>query len=218
MSDIKAMFNSIPPFTRYYMSTVFIISFGMTYGLINPYYLLLDFESVFKKLQVWRFLSSFLFMGKFSQNFLFSLVMAYFTLTRIEDYFKNKMADFATLVLFNMFAVTFYACIYGDYMVLTNPFIFAMSYVWCKLEPDAMVSIWGFPVQASYLPWVLIGLSLLTGGDPFKDLIGVAAGHTYIYLKLILPQSHGYNLLRTPKLIENLIKRLETWANSGRRP
>jgi hypothetical protein len=99
------------------------------------------------------------------------------------------MADFATLVLFNMFAVTFYASIYGDYMVLTNPFIFAMSYVWCKLEPDAMVILWNYPVpfKASYLPWVLIGFSLISGGDPFNDLIGVAAGHTYIYLKLILP-------------------------------
>ena len=55
------------------------------------------------------------------------------------------------------------------------------------MEPDAMVSLWGCPVKASNLPWVLLMMSLLTGGDPFKDLIGIAAGHTFIYLKLILP-------------------------------
>lgn len=41
----------------------------------------------------------------------------------------------------------------------------------------------------------MLVLSIITGGDPFKDLIGIAAGHTYIYIKLILPTSHGYNLL-----------------------
>ena len=80
-----------------------------------------------------------------------------------------------------------------------------------------MVNLWGCPVKASNLPWVLIALSLLTGGDIFKDLIGIAAGHTYIYLKLILPLSHGYNLLKTPRIFETWIKRLENWAHGGRR-
>ena len=64
------------------------------------------------------------------------------------------------------------------------------------------VSLWGFPVKAANLPWVLLLMSVITAGDPFKDLIGIAAGHTYMYLKVIMPQSHGYNLLATPKLVE----------------
>ena len=64
------------------------------------------------------------------------------------------------------------------------------------------MSLWGFPVKAANLPWVLLFMSIVTAGDPFKDLIGIAAGHTYMYLKVILPQSHGYNLLKTPKLID----------------
>ena len=126
-------------------------------------------------------------MGPFSQSFLFSIIMGYFTLRRIEELYKEKYPDFAVLVLFNMVAVAFYAFIYGDHYILQDSWIFAMNYVWCKMEPDAMVSLWGCPVKASNLPWVLLMLSLLTGGDPFKDLIGIAAGHTFIYLKLILP-------------------------------
>lgn len=68
-----------------------------------------------------------------------------------------------------------------------------------------MISLWGFPVKSGNLPWVLLLLSVLTGGDPFHDLIGIAAGHTYIYLKLVLPQSHGYDFLKTPKLLEKWV-------------
>jgi Derlin-2/3 len=49
---------------------------------------------------------------------------------------------------------------------------------------------------------VLIAFHLLTGGNPFSDLVGVAAGHTYYYLKHVLPESHGYNLLKTPSWID----------------
>ena len=77
------------------------------------------------------------------------------------------------------------------------------------------MSLWGFPVKSANLPWVLLLLSIITAGDPFKDLIGIAAGHTYMFLTTILPQSHGYNPLKTPKLIENLVKQIELWGNSG---
>jgi hypothetical protein len=51
-------------------------------------------------------------------------------------------------------------------------------------------------------------MSILTGGSPFNDLIGIAAGHTYVFLKVTLPASHGYDLLCTPKLLEDYVNRL----------
>ena len=53
-----------------------------------------------------------------------------------------------------------------------------------------------------------MGFHLFTGGDPFNDLIGVAAGHCYVYLKEVLPDSHGYDLLKTPKLMQLIVDKL----------
>ena len=50
MSEIAEFYKSIPPFTRYFMTGVFVMSFAMTYKMLNPYTVLLDFPSVFKKL------------------------------------------------------------------------------------------------------------------------------------------------------------------------
>ena len=86
-----------------------------------------------------------------------------------------------------------------------SSFVFSVLYVWCKNEPDRPISLWGIPVQSGNLPWALLVMSILTGGDPFNDLIGIAAGHTYIFLKMTLPVSHGYELLKTPKLLERLV-------------
>merc|ERR1712110_803947 len=48
--------------------------------------------------------------------------------------------------------------------------------------------------------------------------IGVAAGHSYVYLKEVLPESHGYDLLKTPNLIRTLVDKLNNTQNGGRYP
>ena len=52
MEEIKEAIMRIPPVSRYYIGTVFLLSFAMTYSIISPMYLILDFESVFYKIQV----------------------------------------------------------------------------------------------------------------------------------------------------------------------
>jgi hypothetical protein len=53
----------------------------------------------------------------------------------------------------------------------------------------------------AYLPWVLIGYTVITGGSVVSELLGLASGHLYIILKDIVPNSHGYNFLRTPQFV-----------------
>jgi hypothetical protein len=52
MEGIKEAYFNIPPVSRYYISLVFLQSFAVTYKLLNPYYLILDFDKVFGSLQV----------------------------------------------------------------------------------------------------------------------------------------------------------------------
>lgn len=60
--------------------------------------------------------------------------------------------------------------------------------------------------QAPYLPWVLLGFSILLGNTPWVDLMGIAVGHCYYYLEDVLPQ-HRSNLkiLKTPLFLKHLL-------------
>lgn len=97
-------------------------------------------------------------------------------------------------------------------------FKFSVLYVYCKNDPERPMQLWGFPVTSGNLPWVLVVFSILTGGDPFNNLIGIAAGHTYIFLKITLPNSHGYNLLKTPAFIEKIVNNIIARAAGGPGP
>ncbi len=52
MDAAKEAYMAIPPISRYYISLVFLQSFAATYRIINPYYLILDFDKVFGSFQV----------------------------------------------------------------------------------------------------------------------------------------------------------------------
>ena len=162
-------------------------------------------------------MTTFFVVGPFSMPFLFGMVMIYYSVSSIEEYFGlEKQADFGTMMLFNALVALLYAYIANDYMLMQSPYLFSIIYTWSKLVPDVQISIWGFPVQSCNLPWVLMAFHLFTGGNPLNDLIGVAAGHTYIYLKTILPDSHGYDLIKTPGFMHKLVFKLNSMGQDPR--
>ena len=56
--------------------------------------------------------------------------------------------------------------------------IFMLTYVWSRNFPTGNVSLMGLAnIQAFYLPFALMGLSLVMGGDWMSDLLGILAGH-----------------------------------------
>lgn len=72
--------------------------------------------------------------------------MLYFTCQRADEYFRTKPAELLTLVTFCATFVILFATIYGNALALHAPMVMSLVYTLCKLDPDTMVSIWGFPV------------------------------------------------------------------------
>ena len=58
-----------------------------------------------------------------------------------------------------------------------------------------------FRFEGLYLPWALIAFTVLVGGNPMTDILGVVAGHLYYFLLEVLPATKGWNLLQTPAVL-----------------
>jgi Derlin-2/3 len=144
MEDLKAYIKQVRPVTRYYMGAILLLSFCMTYKIVNPYSVLLDWKEVRGKYQVWRILTSFFFAGGFSMSFIFTMLMIYWGINSVETYFDKRQADLATLLMFNAVTSLVFAWLADDSLVMQDKFIFSLIYVWSKLVPDQPTSIWGF--------------------------------------------------------------------------
>ena len=115
-----------------------------------------------------------------------------------DSYYQNP-EDFAVLFLFGvLFLLTVAICLRLTF--LGSPLTFMMVYVWCRKNPQAMMTFLGiFTFKAPLMPWVLFMFSLLVSGTvPMNDFLGIMAGHCYFFLHDIFPKVYGYNPLAAP--------------------
>ncbi|XP_010790130.1 derlin-2-like [Notothenia coriiceps] len=104
--------------------------------------------------------------------------------------------------LFGLFANIFF---------LGQAFIIMLVYVWSKRHPLVRMNFFGLlNFQAPFLPWVLMGFSLLLGNSIVVDLLGISVGHMYYFLEDVFPnQLGGRRLLMTPELLRAMFDQPE---------
>lgn len=63
-------------------------------------------------------------------------------------------------------------------MLLMDPVVLSVIYVWCQLNKDTIVTFWfGTRFRAVMLPWVLLGFNVLINGGGLDEIIGIIVGH-----------------------------------------
>ena len=133
------------------------------------------------------------------------LFLSHFCVGGIERHFGPRIHDFYYCIIFVAFMNILIGYLMDNYTILIHEFLYALLYIVCKREPDNIVNFWGFKIKMSTFPWVLLGLSLITGQDIFKVLAGYAVGHTYEFLKFTLKDTYGYKILDTPLWFVNFV-------------
>jgi hypothetical protein len=74
---------------------------------------------------------------------------------------------------------------------LGGPLLMYIVYLWSRKFPDREASLWFFRMPGALLPWAMVGLNFILGGDPVPDLLGIGAAHVYYYIVEVLPKARG---------------------------
>lgn len=205
--DFSSWYNSVPIFTRYWLSSTIVLSLVERMGLISGEYLiLLPFKFIYTKFQIWRPLTSVLFYPLTPQtgfHFMLNCYFLYNYSVRLErEQFKNTPADHLFMLIFNWVnCVILGACFNAP--LLMDPMVMSVLYVWCKLNGDTIVNFWfGTQFKAALLPWVLLGINLLLTSSAKYSLMGIVVGHLYYSLKFLYPSYRNTpSLLETPRFL-----------------
>ncbi|XP_023952938.2 derlin-1 [Bicyclus anynana] len=209
MSEFKDWFNSIPFFTRYWLAGTLAFSLIGRFGLLNYSYFILDFYLFFNKFQIWRPITALFFYPITPGTGFHFLINCYFLYNysqRLEtSIFAGKPADYFYMLLFNWLCCVIIGFL-ANVMVLMDPMVLSVLYVWCQLNKDIIVSFWfGSRFKAMYLPWVLLAFNLVISGGGVMELLGIMVGHLSFFLLFKYPQEFGGPAYLTPPAF---IKRL----------
>lgn len=223
---IGQWYSSLPPITRLHATcglalmlaaslVVLHTKEGLEYGL--DWFFFLHYGLVFKKLQVWRLVTSFLYVGTVSfPSFLRIMWLVQYG-TQLESgvVFGGRTADYAWMYVFAMITMLVLRLVpLWGYGVMGWPFVTMIVYLWSRYNATAQVSIMGLvKVQGFYLPFAFMAVDAISkpGYLPnglFLDGLGIVTGHLYYFLREIEPRRSGRNLVQTPMFMKRLVHKL----------
>mmetsp|Transcript_27878 Transcript_27878/g.42241 ORF Transcript_27878/g.42241 Transcript_27878/m.42241 type:complete len:258 (-) Transcript_27878:133-906(-) len=204
-------YKSLPLLTRIGLTAIFITTVIAQVGILDPSLFFLHWPTVLNKLQVWRLLTSVIFFGQFSFQFLFQMYFFTSFSSKLEqNEIFNQPGDylfFFIVIILLLDVVSLVLSWPGGLPMLGPSFVFAILYYWSRREPYANLSFFSFTIKGYQFPFALIFFQLLIGGNIWMDLLGLAAGHIFYFLKEVVPATYGYTLVKTPSILVNFMSR-----------
>lgn len=199
MEDFKAF-----PVTYFFCGGAVLVTLLCQLGLTSPFSLYFSLPLIMKK-QWWRiFTCFFFFSATFSIDFIFHILFMYRYCRSLEEgSFRGRPADFFWFILISCTSILILAPIL-DLPFLGPSLTFAFVYLWSRRNPWARMALFGlFELSAPFLPWALLGVSVMLGSNGIVDLVGIAVGHLYFFLEDMYPQMipSKRRLLKTPAIM-----------------
>ncbi|XP_069613190.1 derlin-3 isoform X2 [Ranitomeya imitator] len=199
-------FEHIPVVTRAYTVACLITTAAVQMELVSPLQIYFNPDLIFKRLQIWRLVTNFLYFGQLGFSLVFKMIFTYRYCKMLEETsFRGRTADFVFMFLFGGLVITVFG-LFVNLFFMGQAFTLMLVYIWCRRNPSVQINILGIlTVQAPYMPWVLLALSLLGDDSVLVDALGIAAGHIYYFLEDVFPnQPGGKKLLVTPEILKQM--------------
>ncbi|XP_063769068.1 derlin-3 isoform X6 [Pseudophryne corroboree] len=167
--------------------------------LITPFQLYINPDLIFRKLQSP--------LQMITYRYRYSKMLE-------ETSFRGRTADFVFMFLFGGLLLTLFGMFTG-LSFLGEAFTLMLVYVWCRRNPFIQINLFGLlTFRAPFLPWVLMGLSLIMGASSLVDFLGIITGHIYFFLEDVFPyQPGGKKLLVTPAILKQIFDDSEADPN-----
>jgi Derlin-2/3 len=210
-------YKNLPILTRVGLTLFFCITVLVQLEILDPALLFLNWPLVINKLQVWRLLTSVTFFGTFSFQFLFQLYFFSSFSSKLE---KNEIfaqpGDYLFFLLVQILLLDVVSLVLAwpsGFPALGPSLVFAILYYWSRREPYAQLNFFSFTIKGYQFPFALVFFQLLIGGNIWVDLLGLASGHIYYFIKEVVPQEYGHTLIKTPGFLVNFMSAYGTGAN-----
>jgi len=179
------------------------VTLAANFGIIDPSLLILEVGSIFKSFQLWRLVTPFLFHGKLGFPFLIHMMFLVRYGSSLEQTtFAGRQADYIFFLIFGCSILLIIGYLL-HFLVMGMSLISMLIYLWSRKNPNMEMSfMFGLRFKSIYFPWVLVGFSVLLGGNPLPELVGIFVGHCYYFLEDIYPLTSGYRPLMTPQFLK----------------
>ena len=176
----------------------------------------LDYNKIFKQYELWRLITTFLYIGKPSPNLIFNYYLYYKRMKSTERKFiKNKkLSEFIMMLIYLMLFT--HICSFIGYVFfnlkpnsfLSNKLMFAIILINSKRNPNKFFKFYLLRIPNKFVPYFLYTIRTVKNKKYIKNLMSFIPGLAYFYLKDVIPSlDKNMDLLGTPKFLDNFCKK-----------
>ena len=208
--------NSSPITLIYLLSTgiVTIISNFTDDGyLLN--YMKLDYKKVYTQYEIWRLITTFLYIGQPSPKIIFDYYIYYKRMKSTERKFirNKKLSEFIMMLIYLM--IITHICNFIGYAFfglksnkfLSHKLMFSIILINSKRNPEKMFRFYFAKIPNKFVPYFLFTIRTLKSGKYLSNLISFIPGLAYYYLKDVIPKwNNNLDIFITPQFLENICK------------
>eukprot|EP01137_Pigoraptor_chileana_P001223 Opistho-2@38554 len=205
---VENWYMEVPVITRFYVTACVLTSLACQLHFVTFLQLYFNWHLIVHKFQVYRLVTNFLYFGTLGLDLLFHMFFLYRYSRYLEEgSFRGRTADYFYMLLFGATLMTVVAP-FIDMIFLGSGLTCMLVYVWGRRNRHVRMSFLGLlTFTAPYLPWVLLGFSVLLNSSPLGDLLGIGIGHIYYYFEDVYPTLFpGRRPLKTPAIIKWLFE------------
>ncbi|KAJ2478595.1 hypothetical protein IWW56_003621 [Coemansia sp. RSA 2131] len=209
-NPLEEWYLQLPLFTRIYTTGIVVLTLAIQLEWATPLSLFYTYHATFVQGEYWRLLTTFLFLGTFSLDWILNI---YFIVRYCRDLeegsYLNRPADFMWMVA--LMCTTLLAISpYLGTVFLGDLLVSSLTYMWSRHYSYLFINFMGlFTTSAAYLPWVLVAFSSLVENRwPVVDLAAIGVGHVFWFLGEEWPrraESGGIRVLRAPRVLCKLM-------------
>nr|AHL28474.1 chloroplast Der1 [Chromera velia] len=197
--------KKMPPITKGYLllSTALCLAVYSMNDNVWPQSLKLNWQRVFRWGELWRVVTPFFYLGSMGFSYYLNVAFVNQYMGSLEKIQYKSPEEFAVMVLFAaVFLLGASPAMGVPNEMLGHNLATFMLYVWSRTYEGLEVNLFNYmSVRAEYLPWLFLAQSwLLEGQNPAFELMGIAAGWVYHWLK-------GRRILRAPRFLRRLFEK-----------
>jgi Derlin-2/3 len=179
-----------PPVTKGYLSASILVTL---YGYLFtknefPSVLLLNWNKILTRLQIWRMFTSFLNFGPFGLGYIMTAQFVWVYMSTLERLNHNKPYDFWIMILFGQLCMVIgYPVMKLSPKFLGHNLSTFLVYIWSRYHEGVEVNMFElFNTRAEMLPWFFLAQTFLLEGElPILDFLGIVFGHIYHHCKTV---------------------------------
>lgn len=206
---LNSILQRTPPVTKYFFTTVLILTIISTSGLVSPLLLAYDYFKIFKDHEYWRLITCF-FYGSWSFGFIINFFVLLRYMKNIEESFASEPSYVFSWYLFSVCLIilvftNIVESLSGDgFLFLQNNFYLSdlletLFYLSVRRTNGHLNVMGFFNVSTTYIPLMLPLADMLIYGTGIKHCVNRIILNNLIYfLWDVYPKLHGFCILSPP--------------------